>query len=233
MLNQLFGIKNVKSSSELKSVGKRKHAQLFDDEFISLELDRPKNKTWNTDAKNALRVPILAQAHSKHLGSSDASLPAFGGCTFESKYQISGANPYGVSLDIEVVAVEIESPEEKIVQLSLVASSPSASDLIDTTLGVYSKSVAYSRRIQALLNEYDMSICVFGPADMDALQAIGSNVSTWVIDLSNEEECPVLDLLLEDYGHVSSLFLSESTLSSKCISKINAFVQNDTLKLTA
>jgi hypothetical protein len=68
---------------------------------------------------------------------------------------------------------------------------------------------------------------------MVALQEIGANISTWVIDLSDEEDCPVLDLLLEDYGNVSSLFLSESTLSSKCISKLNAFVQNDTLKLIA
>jgi hypothetical protein len=226
MLNQLFGLKNVKTSSEQKSVRKRKPDLLLDDEYIRVGLDNLSNDNWNTDAQDALRVPILAKAHSKHFDSSNASLPVFSGSAHKSKDLISDKNPCDIYVDLD-------SPEEKTAQLSLVSSAPSASDLLDTTLGVYSKSVAYSCHIQALLINYDMSIRVFGPADMVALQEIGANISTWVIDLSDEEDCPVLDLLLEDYGNVSSLFLSESTLSSKCISKLNAFVQNDTLKLIA
>jgi hypothetical protein len=241
MLNQFFGLKKVKNNTGLKSVLKRKHS-LLEDQYISVDCDLSINNIWNTDARDALRIPILSQAHNKHSDSKYASLPAFGHSAPMCKYQIYEAIPFGVNNDtdtekkvVAAVAAGLDKnrPEKQVVQLSLVPSLPSASDLIDTTIGVYSKSAAYKQKIQSLLNIYDLNIRLFGPADIDALQQIGSNISTWVIDLSDEEDCPVLDLLLEEYGNVASLFLSESILSSKCISKLNAFVENDTLKLTA
>jgi hypothetical protein len=229
MLNQLFGLKNVKTSSELRSVGKRKKDRIVSEDDCPIYVSSATQDSWNTDAKDALRVPILAKAHNHHLSSSNASLPAFGLSADKNKYQLSEANPYGVNCDLQLSEKLTASPSLPTLQ----SDTPSASDLIVTTLGLYSKSVAYSHQIQALLIDYDLNVHVFGPTDMDTLQRIGSNISTWVIDLSDEGGCPVLDVLLDEYGDVPSLFLSDKTPSTKCITKLNAFIQNDTLKLTA
>jgi hypothetical protein len=210
MLNQLFGLKNVKTSSELRSVGKRKKDRIVSEDDCPIYVSSATQDSWNTDAK-------------------DASLPAFGLSADKNKYQLSEANPYGVNCDLQLSEKLTASPSLPTLQ----SDTPSASDLIVTTLGLYSKSVAYSHQIQALLIDYDLNVHVFGPTDMGTLQRIGSNISTWVIDLSDEGGCPVLDVLLNEYGDVPSLFLSDKTPSTKCITKLNAFIQNDTLKLTA
>lgn len=219
MLNQLFGLKNVKTSSELRSVGKRKQSMedtSSDGDIISVD-----HESWNTDAKNALRVPILAKAHNQHFRSSDASLPAFGLNTDKNKYELSESNPYGVKTDFV--------SQKKYKKTILHTVVPSSNDLIMPTFGVYSKSVVYSQQIKSILASYDLSIRVFGPSDMDALLKIGSNVTTWVIDLSGEEDCPMLDLLLDEYSDVPCLFLSENMPTENCISKLMSFIHNNEL----
>jgi len=223
MLNQLFGLKNVKTSAELKSVGNRTKAFTVSEDDCRIKVNYLKKDIWNTCATDALRVPILANAHNKHLISNNASLPVFGLGVNNNKYLLSEANPYGVSEDLT-------SQKEKPGLSSLV---PSSNDLIMTSLGVYSKSAAYGHQIQTTLASYDLNIHVFGPGNLEALLEIGDNITVWVIDLSDEEDCPVLELLLEEYGDVPSLFLSEITPSSKCISKIMTFIQQNELELIA
>jgi len=223
MLNQLFGLKNVKTSAELKSVGKRTKALAVSEDDCCIEVNYLDNDIWNTGATDALRVPILANAHYKHSISNNASLPIFGLGVNNNKYQLSEENPYGVS-------TELTFQKEKPTLTSLL---PSSNDLSITVLGVYSKSIEYGRHIQTILGRYDLNIHVFGPSDRDALLEIGINISAWVIDLSDEEDCAVLALLLDEYGDVPSLFLSETSPSSKCISKLMSFIQNNELELIA
>jgi hypothetical protein len=219
MLNQLFGSNNVKTSSELRSVGKRKHDPAIGEEHGVNNMTPETHSSWGTDSKEALRVPILANAHKKHSNSGDAGLPAFGHHARKNKYQLSESNPYGVEIDNTVQT-------GKTTQLTLVPVIDSSNASTVKTLGVFSKSVAYKNQIQTLLACYDLNIKVFGPADKDALIDRGADISVWVIDLSDEEDCPVLDLLLDKYGNVESLFLFESTPSSKCISKLKSFAHN-------
>lgn len=226
MINQLFGLKNVKNSAELKSVGKRKNAVLAETESNRGQIAYFVNESWCTGEKDALRVPILARAHTRHVVTGEASLPAFGTCADRGKYQSSDTNPYGVSVDSVL-------KEGKCTSLSIVSTPPSADDLLEITIGVYSKSPRYASEVVALLSQYDISIRVFGATDIEALEEVGQFISTWVIDLSDESDCPVLELLLEEFGDAPSLFLSDTILTGKCISKLNTFVKNDTLKLTA
>jgi len=219
MLNQLFGLKNVKTGSELRSVGQRKRAHSTEGDHYAKDLRLETDDCWDTDFKDALRVPILAKAHNKYSGSSDASLPAFGHSAHTNKYQLSESNPYGVET---ANTTQAEQPAK----FTLVPSVIFSDDSKVTTLGVYSRSVSYRQQIQNLLASYDLNIKVFGSADIETLMTKGADISVWVIDLSDEEDCPVLDLLLDKYGNVESLFLFESTPSSKCISKLKSFAQN-------
>ena len=226
MISQLFGFKNVKSSTELRSIGNRKPINSKTDDHYSWGLGSQMDDRWATNASDALRIPILAKAHTIHLNSGNSACPAFGQSTNKNKYRLSESNPFGVESASDLLS-------EKAIQPAVNASVSSPRASIISKLGVYSKSDAYSLTIKKLLANSGLSIEVLGPSDMTVMKKTGRHISAWIIDLSDEEDCPVLDVLLDKYADVSSLFLFEKILSSKCIAKLRSFVESVENSLTA
>jgi hypothetical protein len=222
MIQKLFGNKNIKSSASIKSAGKVKRgsAATKEDDHWGLgnlsSVDDAPADIWDTAATDALRVPILSKAHSAHTTSEKTTLAAIDNKAQKRKYEILASNPYGVkSLDRESIAATASNDGSY-----LTSNTPQNI----SGLGLYTKSPAYAEKMKKLLSGYGLDVGMFGPESTDHLSQINT-YSAWIVDVSDEDECIILDNLLDRCNDVPALFFFEQEHSRSSLEKLKTFIE--------
>ena len=168
MINKLFGSKNLKTNASVNSLGRGKSAALAkkpDDWGMGdLNYDVVAD-AWDTAARDALKVPLLAKAHDNHIE--------------QNKYQTLASNPYGVESFDSACSVTPASNDDE--------CQVSDTKVMVSGLGLYTKSNEYGEKMKKLLSGYGLGVGIFGPDSKDNVSQI-EGYSAWIVDVSDEED---------------------------------------------
>jgi len=211
MINKLFGSKNLKTNASVNSFGRgRSSAATAKKSGDSWGLDAlgydETVDAWDTAAKDALRVPILAKAHDNHIE--------------KSKYEIHATNPYGVESFDSACSVSPASNDDN--------CQAADTAVLVSGLGLYTKCADYGKKMEKLLSGYGLGVGIFGPDSKDNLSQI-DGYSAWIVDVSDEEDCHIMDLLIDRCNDVPALFFSEQGHSQSSLEKLKGFIETAAL----
>jgi len=202
MISKLFGNRNNKADSNLKitSKGKRNNRKKVANDPWGLGIIEytATDEAWGTGATDALRVPILARAHDEHILIQDT--------TTEQLAQHSLQNPTNDSCSSND-SIFISSKTE----------------IKTSGLGLYTKSTLYGEKMSKLLDGYGLDIEIFGP-DSEAKTSEIDVCSAWIVDMSNEDDCPILDKLIDRCNEVPALFFFEQKQTKTSLEKLKGFI---------
>jgi len=162
---------------------------------------------WAMGEEDALHIPIIAS--QLHDSSADES------------YSPDLLNPFGVYM-----------PKKESKNIPVIKTRLANNESIEkATIGVYAPtSIAAKTLCSELAQLTDTTIQAFD-ASMDEhdIESASCNFTAWIIDLSDEDESPLLDQALEASTECSTLYLS-GALSKQCKQKIRSFIDENNVQ---
>jgi len=209
MISKLFGNQNVKVRSELKSTRSVKQSarrKTANSDWGLGTLDCSNSiDNWGTEATDALKVPILAKAHTEHVLDRE-------------KIRIDSENASLNSPELDCAANTDEAIPCDNSSISL------STEVKTSSMGLYTKCSVYGEKMEKLLKGYNLEVDVFGP-DCGARLSQINDCSAWIVDVSDESECKVLDTLLDHCDQVPALFFFEHGQTVASLDKLKGFIQ--------
>ena len=158
---------------------------------------------WSTGEQDALHIPIL--------GSHLAEEP------LENDLSPDLLNPFGVYIaesSIEIIP-------------TLCKESMPAQQESKGRVGIYAPSQSYVNSLKQELSHLTDAplVCLDGSMTETQMKSLGA-ISMWIVNLSDEDESPLLDQVLDASTECPTLYLSGS-LSKHCKNKIWDFVHEN------
>jgi len=165
------------------------------------------DEIWLTGEQDALHIPLL-NAELQHGSPESQSTPDL-------------LNPFGIYVgDTKQIRREITREAES-----------SNNSLNKSSIAVYTINKDSSLGLQKMLAQHpDLSVQYFDASmSEEEFKIMTDNInrfSMWIINLSDDDEGPLLDSVLECCADANTLFLS-GALSTRCKHKINDFINEN------
>ena len=198
-INRILKVVLMFSAGNVKSQDVLKKAHL--------PTSNPQEEIWLTGEQDALHIPLL-NAELQN-GSPESHPPP---CLL---------NPFGIYIeDTKQIRPEITQEAES-----------SNNSLNESAIAVYTINKDSALGLQQMLAQHpDLSVQYFDASMSDEeFKTMAGNInrfSMWIINLSDDDESPLLDSVLECCADANTLFLS-GALSTRCKHKINDFINED------
>lgn len=169
---------------------------------------------WDISAEDALRTSILSTDVSRGQDVAKWNLNQYKQAS--TSFAVVESNPYDV----------MPPADSEVPVLDVVSEALSA-----TIVAIYSPDDDYAKSLIDELSCHHPNLEFVRVSELNSDKLFDPNTkpSALFINMSDEDESPLLDLLLDQSDEIESLFLCDTSLSKGCYGKIEKFMKENNL----
>lgn len=152
--------------------------------------------------------------------------------SFDEPEKVSSVSFLELIRQVTTSSNSFEKEQETKTPDRLINTAPEEGKHFLNSLGVFSDSKIYSALIHSALSKYDLDVQHFNHPDTFTQNKYAhfDSISSWIIFLSDEQDCDFLDKFLDRYVDKPTLFLFSKLNKDACMSRIEKFIRQNNLE---